>query len=242
MALNLLDSRARARYNARRRMETNREQCKVVGSVPNWQTWRREGVRKDLPCDWVELRVDALPPDLSTQEILEAVACKPVLLTLRHKSEGGLRDWEEALRIKMAIELLPMATAVDWEIAQLPHAAELVRAAKAAGVRLIASHHDFEKTPALAEMLALETTARAAGADIVKFAYRVHTMEDVLVGVELLRRASGPMAVMGMDAELGPESRILYAEHGSCLIYGYLGAAPTAPGQWSAERFYKALH
>ena len=50
------------------------------------------------------------------------------------------------------------------------------------------------------------------------------------------------MAVMGMDAMFGPFSRILYAEHGSCLIYGYLGDTPTAPGQWSAERFYRALH
>ena len=52
----------------------------------------------------------------------------------------------------------------------------------------------------------------------------------------------GTIEVMGMDAQLGPMSRILYAEHGSRLIYGYLGDAPTAPGQWSAERFYKALH
>ena len=122
----------------------------------------------------------------------------------------------------------------------LPHAGELVQAAKAAGVLLIASNHDFEKTPPLEVLLEREAAARAAGADVVKFAFRLNCVDDMMVGVELLRRATGPMAVMGMGA-LGPVSRLLYAQQGSCLVYGYLGNTPTAPGQWSAELFRQSL-
>ena len=147
----------------------------------------------------------------------------------------------EAERMRVAESLLPMATALDWEIAQLSHAKELVRAAKAAGVKVIASAHDFEKTPSLDFMLEREREARAAGADIVKFAFRLQTLDDMMVGVELLRRADGPMAIMGMGP-LGPVSRLLYAQHGSCLVYGYLGETPTAPGQWSAGLFRRALN
>ena len=197
---------------------------------------------EDLPCDWVELRVDALPPELSVREILHVRPRAAVLLTLRHQSEGGQREWNEEERIRMALDLLPMAAAVDWETAFLPQAQELVKAAKADDVWVIASNHDFEKTPTLEEMLEREAAARAAGADLVKFAFRVRSLDDVKVGVELLRRASGPMAVMGMDAMYGPMSRILYAEHGSRLIYGYLGDKSTAPGQWSAEQFQRALN
>ena len=111
---------------------------------------------------------------------------------------------------------------------------------KAAGVTVIASNHDFEKTPDLATLLQREAQARALGADVVKFAFRLHSAEDMMVGVELLRRATGPLAVMGMGA-LGAVSRLLYVQHGSCLIYGYLGQTPTSPGQWSAALCKAAL-
>ena len=216
--------------------------CRVVGSVSDWETWCRVAEAETLPCDWVELRVDALPPLRTAAEIMEHVPRVPLLLTLRHKSEGGMRDWSEAQRMRMAMELLPMACALDWEAAYLPQAQELVQAAKAAQVQVIASNHDFEKTPPLEVLMERELAARAAGADMVKFAFRVQSMADLDVAVELLHRAGGPLAVMGMDAKYGPMSRLLYAEHGSRLIYGYLGDTPTAPGQWSAERFYRAIH
>ena len=215
--------------------------CRIVGSVPNWETWCREVVNADLPCDWVELRVDALPAELTAEEIMDVLPCAGVLLTPRHQSEGGLRVWQAEERLRLTLDLLPMAVAVDWEAALLPQAQALVQAAKAQGATLIASHHDFEKTPTLDEMLEIESAARAAGADMVKFAFRVRCMDDVMVGVELLRRATGPLAVMGMGA-LGPVSRLLYAQHGSCLVYGYLGKTPTAPGQWSAGLFRRALN
>lgn len=227
-------------YNARRRMRSTREQSLVVGSVPDWQTWCSVAMDATLPCDYAELRVDALPADLPVERVLEVRPVVPVLLTLRHRSEGGLREWTEEERVRLALQLLPMAAAVDWEVIMLPHATELVQAAKAAGVTLIASNHDFEKTPSLELLLEREAAARAAGADIVKFAFRLNRAEDMMVGVELLRRASGPLAVMGMGA-LGPVSRLLYAQHGSCLVYGYLGDTPTAPGQWGAELFRLAL-
>ena len=215
--------------------------CRIVGSVPNWQTWCREVVKDDLPCDWAELRVDALPPELTAKDIMEVFPRVGVLVTPRHQSEGGLREWQGDDRLRMTLDLLPMAVAVDWEAALLPQAQDLVQAVKARDVMLIASHHDFEKTPTTEEMLEIEASARAAGADMVKFAFRVRSLDDVQVGIELLRRATGPLAVMGMDAMFGPFSRILYAKHGSELIYGYLGDTPTAPGQWSAAHFKRSL-
>lgn len=215
-------------------------QCKVVGSVPNWDTWCDMAKELLVPCDWMELRADALPADLPLTQVLAARPVVPVLLTVRHASEGGLRQWDEAERLRVAEQLLPMATALDWETAQLPYATDLVQQAKAAGVQLIASNHDFEKTPSLDVLLEREASARAAGADIVKFAFRLNSAEDMMVGVELLRRATGPLAVMGMGP-LGPVSRLLYAQHGSCLIYGFMGSTPTAPGQWSSQQFRNAL-
>lgn len=217
------------------------ENCRVVGSVSDWQTWC-ELVRPELAelCDWAELRVDALPPEMTAEKLLAQRPACPVLLTVRHESEGGCRRMAEPERMALAMKLLPMAAALDWETEQMEHAAHLVQAAHAAGVKVIASNHDFEKTPELAVLREREARARALGADIVKFAFRLHSAEDMMVGVELLRSATGPMAVMGMGP-LGAVSRLLYAQHGSCLIYGYMGHTPTAPGQWSAELCSLAL-
>ena len=63
----------------------------------------------------------------------------------------------------------------------------------------------------------------------------------MIVGVELLRRSSGTTTAMGMGP-LGAVSRLLYAQHGARLIYGYLGDTPTAPGQWSAALCRQALN
>lgn len=218
------------------------DKCKVVGSVSDWQGWCAASQPDILQvCDWVELRVDALPTDVTPEQLLNGPrpAC-PVLLTVRHESEGGCRAMSQQERVALAHKLLPLATALDWETAQLAEAQELVAAAKAAGVTVIASNHDFDKTPALEILQQREEHARSLGAEVVKFAYRLHTAEDMMVGVELLRRATGPMAVMGMGA-LGAVSRLVYAQHGSCLVYGYLGTTPTAPGQWSAALCKQAL-
>ena len=206
----------------------------VVGSVSQLDDWYKVCSAESLPCDVVELRADGLPADSDWAAIAQMRCCRPVLVTVRHASEGGLRSMNRAERMQIAHALLPLAAAVDWEVAQLDEAQELVAEAHAAGVPVIASAHDFVSVPNLDSLLEKERQARALGADVVKFAFRLHRAEDMMVGVELLRRASGRTTVMGMGA-LGAVSRLLYAQHGACLVYGYLGGVPTAPGQWSAE-------
>jgi 3-dehydroquinate dehydratase-1 len=212
----------------------------VVGSVSSADAWSAACAAESLPCDVVELRADGLPADTDWTALAQMRCCRPVLVTVRHESEGGLRPMSTEERLCIARALLPLAAALDWEIAQLPAALELVAEAHDAGVPVIASAHDFEKTPALEALLEKEQAARALGADVAKFAFRLLRAEDMMTGVELLRRASGATTVMGMGP-LGAVSRLLYAQHGACLVYGYLGDTPTAPGQWSAALCRQAL-
>ena len=212
----------------------------VVGSVSSADAWQAACAAETLPCDVVELRVDGLPAETDWAALAQMRCCRPVLVTVRHESEGGLRPMDSAERVGIARALLPLAAALDWEIARLEEAAELLAEARAAGVVTIASAHDFKKTPTLESMLEKEQTARALGADVAKFAFRLHSAEDMMTGVELLRRASGTITAMGMGP-LGAVSRLLYAQHGACLVYGYLGDTPTAPGQWSAALCRQSL-
>lgn len=214
----------------------------IVGSVADAATLRsllQPGQKPDS--DMLELRVDGLLRDMTPETLASMSWEMPLLLTVRTQEEGGLYPFADTQsRAEMALRLLPQAAALDWEIAHLAEVPHLVEAAQKAGVPIIASAHDFEKTPSEDALRALEIRARELGADVVKFAFVLNRAEDMQVGVNLLRRASGPMAVMGMGA-LGPVSRLLYAQHGSCLVYGYFGNAPTAPGQWSTAQFRAAL-
>lgn len=214
----------------------------VVGSVSGWEAWKQviSGESPHLSCDVLELRVDTLPQDVSPAEILALPCPLPVLVTVRHQDEGGAREMQEEERQYLAKSLLPMADAIDWEIAHMGTAQDLLKQAHQQGVVVVASAHDFEKTPCLESLCALADKAIALGADVVKFAFRVHSMEDVMVGVSLLQKYTHPMAVMGMGP-LGATSRLIYNQYGSVLTYGYLGSTPTAPGQWSAALCKEAL-
>lgn len=214
----------------------------IVGSVADAATLQSLLQTEQKPdADMLELRVDGLLRGMKPEELAAVSLQIPMLLTVRTQEEGGLYPFTDTQRrAEMALRLLPQAAALDWEIAHLAEVPHLVEAAKKAGVPIIASAHDFEKTPSEDTLCALERRARELGADVVKFAFALNCAEDMQVGVNLLRRASGPMAVMGMGS-LGPVSRLLYAQHGSCLVYGYFGNAPTAPGQWSTIQFRAAL-
>ncbi len=214
---------------------------RVIGCVTDWDSWL--ALRDPAgfpPCHGVELRVDALPVSITCDQILEHRIWKPVLVTIRRREEGGFRAIAEEKRREMAHSLLSIASGIDWEIASLPGAEDLVLSARNAGVAVVASSHDFERTPCVEELLGREREARRRGADIVKFAFYLNTPDDLMIGVELLRRCSGSVAVMGMGP-LGPVSRLLYAQLGSVLVYGYLGAHESAPGQWPAKLFQDAL-
>lgn len=213
----------------------------VIGSVTDWDTWLTLNDPVGIPpCNGVELRVDALPASVGCDDILSHRIWKPVLVTIRRAEEGGRRSFPDEERREMAARLLSMASGLDWEIASMPEALDLIRKAKNAGVTVVASAHDFRQTPELQDLLEKERAARSMGADIVKFAFSLNTIEDIQVGVELLRRRTGPLAVMGMGA-LAPVSRLLYAQTGSALVYGYLGDRESAPGQWPAKLFQEAL-
>ena len=185
-------------------------------------------------CNAVEVRLDALSNEDNYEALTTRPCAKPILLTYRHSSEGGLRQIDEAARIATMRNMLSLASAFDWEIEHLDKAQDLLRQAKDATVPLIASAHYFEKTPSLMELKTKEAYARQMGASMVKFAFRLNSPEDMMVGVEMLRQATGPIALMGMGS-LGPVSRLLYGQMGSALVYSFLGETPAAPGQWPAK-------
>jgi 3-dehydroquinate dehydratase-1 len=121
---------------------------------------------------------------------------------------------------------------VDIELRRAAEMKEVIREARTAGVGVILSYHDFQRTPPPGKLRELARGAREAGADIFKVAAMARGPRDLGWLLEFLADEKGalPLAVMGMGA-FGKVSRLALAQAGSCLNYGYLGKA-NASGQW----------
>jgi 3-dehydroquinate dehydratase-1 len=194
-----------------------------------------------LAGDIVEVRLDKIqcPADwLERCQSIEARG-KPVLLTIRLRSEGG--EWlaDDTARLKLYEETLTALSAVDVELSSVICPA-LTRRAAELGKVCVVSHHDFQKTPPLAELESIMERARQNGA-VAKIATMIRSQADVETLQSLLtKRGKQPLCVIGMG-DAWKETRIAFAKLGSCLTYGYLDK-PTAPGQVSAAELSRLVH
>ena len=184
--------------------------------------------------DYLEWRADCLP---AARRI--PASRFPWILTVRHSLEGGRRKLSPAERNAIFSALLPSAWAVDIELRSFASLAATVGSARSRNVQVIASFHDFKKTPATGKLRDLAARASDEGADIFKLATRTESPADICRLLDLFQSSSLPLAVMGMGS-LGFGSRILFARCGSVLNYGWLHR-PNVPGQWPALELKRIL-
>src|SRR5437870_4959563 len=175
---------------------------RVVGTLSalseNLDSWVRS-----IPCDIVEVRLDQMSQGddgLNCCQVIQGAGV-PVILTIRHESEGGKWSGSEERRLELFEQGLREVSAVDVEL-KSPIAVRVAEAAKRLHKASIVSFHDFARTPPLAELEA--AVAKAQGfASIVKITTMVSTEEDIHILRQLLKeRWEVPLCVMGMG-ELG---------------------------------------
>lgn len=217
----------------------------VVGVLPGrpalGQFVSMSDIEQAQECDLVELRLDLL--GMTSEALLEEVEgmATPLLVTARHPAEGGQAPVEAAARVAMLEPFLQRAALLDLELQSLAEMKGLMQAARAHGVGLVGSFHDFARTPSDEVLEGAASLAEAAGVDLVKVATFLNSADDL---ARLVRFAGKErrvrVSVMGMGA-LGPVSRLVLAKCGSLLNYGYVGAESNAPGQWPARRLKAVL-
>lgn len=183
--------------------------------------------------DLVELRAD-LFADPTVERVTAALerlrgGGRPIILTARAASEGG-RAMPEALRTAVYERGLPLVHAIDVETASRALVDVIAPRARAAGVLVILSTHDFAATPARDVLLERLDAAFAAGADVAKLATHAARLADLQALLDATRaRAARPVVSLAMGP-LGPLSRLVLGAAGSLLTYASVGT-PTAPGQ-----------
>lgn len=193
-------------------------------------------------CDLVEIRLDLLGAGCLDARPWLKFRGLPLLFTARCESEGGAPGLDAAVRMERLRGALDEAALVDIELASAGSMRPLLDELAGRGIPWLASFHDFHGTPALAELEARLKGARQAGAAGFKAAVALGWHSELFAPLSLFlgRNPGFPVSLMGMGP-LAPASRLLFAQLGSVLNYGYLGTTPTAPGQWSARRLRDAI-
>ncbi len=179
--------------------------------------------------DLVELRVDKLTAaERARAADFPRMVPVPVILTFRRTADGGDFAGDEAARVAFFRQVLaerssaistPGFAYVDFE--DDFRNAELSALARAAGVRVIRSLHDF--TGPVPDILARCRALRGATDEIPKIAFQPHCAADVeRLFAETANDRSFPRILCAMG-ELGLPSRVQAARTGSLWTYASVG-------------------
>ena len=199
---------------------------------------------KTLPADIVEWRMDWYAQATDEQAVVKTaeklrniLGEMPLLATFRTAKEGGEKAIEaepyKELNIAAAktgyVDLVDVEAFTGDEIVKA-----IVAAAHECGVKVVASNHDFDKTPEKDEIVRRLCKMQELGADIPKIAVMPTCRRDVLTllcATEEMytEHADRPIITMSM-AGTGLISRLCGEVFGSALTFGAAKKA-SAPGQ-----------
>ena len=197
-----------------------------------------------IPVDVVEWRVDWFEGVFDFEKVKDvlvdlraALKETPILFTFRTSKEGGEKAIEPeayaTLNKEAAksgyVDLVDVEAFTGDEIVK-----DIIAGAHEYGVKVVASNHDFHKTPSQEEIVARLRKMQELGADIPKIAVMPQSKKDVLTLIcateEMATNyADRPIITMSMGGT-GVISRACGEAFGSALTFGAAKKA-SAPGQ-----------
>lgn len=215
------------------------EEAKTFDSIPiDVVEWR---------VDWFEDVFDFAKVEDVLKDLREVLGNIPLLMTFRTSKEGGEKaieaDAYAELNKKAAVtglvDLVDVEAFTGDEVVK-----DIIEGAHAHGVKVVASNHDFDKTPDKDDIVGRLVKMQELGADIPKIAVMPQCKKDVLTLLEATREmaeehADRPIITMSM-AGTGLISRLCGEVFGSALTFGAVGKA-SAPGQMNASDLREIL-
>ena len=165
----------------------------------------------------------------------------PILFTFRTAKEGGEKaiEPEAYVELNQNIAKTGLVDLVDVEaFTGDDYVAQIIEVAHQNNVKVVASNHDFDKTPDQADIVSRLRKMQEQGADIPKIAVMPNNKKDVLTLLAATEEmatnyADRPIITMSM-AGTGLISRLCGEVFGSAATFGAVGKV-SAPGQMNAE-------
>ena len=181
--------------------------------------------------DWYE-DVSAFSEVIKTADMLRSILGEtPLLFTFRSAREGGEKELslESYATLLESVAKTGFVDLIDVEVFSGDDAVKnIIQTAHAHGVKVIASNHDFEGTPAREELVARLCKMQDLGADILKIAVMPQTRSDVLTLLSVTEEMSSlhtsrPVITMSMGRTGTPgQIAIEDLKAGLRLLHKYL--------------------
>ncbi len=165
----------------------------------------------------------------------------PLLFTRRSTIEGGQKialNEAQVIALYTAVCESKSIDLIDYEMANdAANIAQVRTAAKANGILLVLSFHNFSSTPGLETLASKFLTAEQLGADVAKVAVMPRELDDVLKLFTATLEASKKLRIPLISMSMGPYgslTRLFGSAFGSALTFA-VGANSSAPGQVPIE-------
>lgn len=200
-----------------------------------------------LPADMIEWRIDWYENSSSADEVCKIVEeltkilkQKILLCTFRSTNQGGEKEIDMEAYVELIEKIADQGKAdmIDLEVCELREPAVVIERLQKRGIKVVASDHNFSKTPSVQIMEEKLLYMKKLGADVAKLAVMPKSSYDVLGLLEATARMREmypeyPVITMSMGA-VGLISRIAGQTFGSCVTFAASGKA-SAPGQMPLE-------
>lgn len=210
---------------------------------------------KTIPADLVEWRADWFDGAWNFAEVEDVLKClreelgnMPLLFTFRTAKEGGEKAIDDVAyaELNKKVAETEIADLIDVEIFSTEEVVkDIIACAHKCNVKIIASNHDFQKTPSEDEIIVRLKKMQDLDADILKIAVMPNTSRDVITLLSATEKmvsdyADRPVVTMSMSGK-GVISRIAGEVFGSAITFGAAKKA-SAPGQIAVEELKNVLN
>lgn len=200
----------------------------IIKLNPDLLEWR---------CDLFEGHLEISKVINLLKSIKEIALDTPLIFTLRTKEEGGKADVSGDYYYLLCNEIIQSkyCELIDIELkTKEEHLKELIKNAKANGIYSIISHHNFEGTPHIDNIVGMLKDEQNTGGDILKIALTPHKFNDVLTLMSSVtyfneNHSKKPVIAISMG-ERGMASRFLASFYGSHITFAS-AIEQSAPGQ-----------
>lgn len=197
--------------------------------------------------DWYDSAMDTARVLQTARELRAALGNMPILFTFRTAKEGGEKEIsvEAYESLNLAVIQSGYVDMVDVEVfMDEAMAKNSIAIAHEKGVKIVASNHDFDKTPEKSEIIRRLCYMQDLGADLPKIAVMPKSKTDVTMLLDATtemyeNHATGPIVTMSMSKN-GVVSRISGEIFGSAMTFG-AAKKVSAPGQLEVNKLAEVL-
>ncbi|MEM2756463.1 MAG: type I 3-dehydroquinate dehydratase [Candidatus Bathyarchaeia archaeon] len=197
---------------------------------------------EELMVDFVEIRMDYMKELINLSDVVESTKI-PLIATLRPRRQGGVFDGKEEDRINMLKKAVDAGFSfVDLEL-DTYGLGKIVEEFKKTGVKLIISHHDLVRTPAILELKWLLSRELSYEPDVCKVITHANSLQDNITCLSFLSECRRSLKLVCFaTGRLGLMSRVLSPLYGGFFTFASLRKGlETAPGQPTVEELRKIV-